>query len=122
MKQFHRRAFLFAILIGASGAIGSEQTAPPAQSQRFPQFENEGVKVWRSVIQASAPLAMHRQEHPRVIIALSGGTIDIVENDGTSAAHVWETGKANARNTMHADVNKGAKPVDVMVVELKHEK
>jgi quercetin dioxygenase-like cupin family protein len=127
MKQFHRGAFLFAILIGASGAIGSEQTAPPAQAQRFPQFENEDVMVWRSVIQANAPLAMHRHEHPRVIIALNGGTIDIVENDGTSAAHVWETGKAywlpaNAPNTMHADVNKGAKPVEVMVVELKHEK
>jgi hypothetical protein len=127
MKPVHRGAFLFAIMIGACGAIGSEQTAPPAQTQRVPQFENDDVKVWRSVIRADAPLTMHRHEHPRVIIALSGGTMNIVEDNGTSAAHVWETGKAywlpaNAPNTVHADVNQGGKPVEVMVVELKHEK
>ena len=127
MKPVHRGAFLFAIMIGACGAIGSEQTAPPAQTQRVPQFENDDVKVWRSVIRADAPLAMHRHEHPRVIIALSGGTMNIVEDNSTSTAHVWETGKAywlpaNPPNTMHADVNQGGKPIEVMVVELKHEK
>ena len=127
MKPVHRGAFLFAIMIGACGAIGSEQTAPPAQTQRVPQFENDDVKVWRLVIRADAPLAMHRHEHPRVIIALSGGTMNIVEDNGTSAAHVWQTGKAywlpaNPPNTMHADVNQGGKPIEVMVVELKHEK
>ena len=127
MKPVHRGAFLLAILIGACGAIGSQQAAPPAHTQRVPQFENDDVKVWRSVILANAPLTMHRHEHPRVIIALSGGTMNIVEDNGTSTAHVWETGKAywlpaNAPNTMHADVNKDDKPIEVMVVELLHEK
>jgi hypothetical protein len=53
--------------------------------------------------------------------------MNIVEGNGTSAAHVSETGKAywlpaNPPNTMHADVNQGGKPIEVMVVELKHEK
>ena len=70
---------------------------------------------------------MHRHDHPRVIIALQGGTMKIVEQGGASEQHVWETGKAywlpaNPPNTMHADVNAGDKPIEVMVVELKHEK
>jgi beta-alanine degradation protein BauB len=69
---------------------------------------------------------MHRHDHPRVIIALSGGTMKIVEKSGSSESHVWETGKAywlpaNPPNTMHADVNAGDKPIEVMVVELEKE-
>ena len=103
----------------------SQQNTP--QTQRYPQFENEDVNVWKSVIIPNAPLTMHRHEHPRVIIALSGGTMNIVEQSGTSEQHIWETGKAywlpaNPPNTMHADVNAGTKPIEVIVVELKHEK
>jgi hypothetical protein len=70
---------------------------------------------------------MHRHDHPRVIIALSGGNIKIVDQGGTSESHLWETGKAywlpaNLPDTMHADVNAGDKPVEVMVVELEKEK
>jgi hypothetical protein len=97
------------------------------QTQRFPQFENDDVKVWKSMVLPNAPLTMHRHEHPRVIIALSGGTMKIVESSGASEEHKWETGKAywlsaNPPNTMHADVNAGDKPIEVMVVELLHEK
>jgi uncharacterized RmlC-like cupin family protein len=90
-------------------------------------LENEDVKVWKSVVMPNAPLTMHRHEHPRVIIALSGGTMKIVESDGKSESHAWETGKAywlpmNPPGTMHADVNAGDKPIEVMVVELEKEK
>ncbi len=97
------------------------------QTQRFPQFENEDVRVWKSVVTPNAPLNMHRHEHPRVIIALSGGTMKIVQQNGPTEVNVWDTGKAywlpaNAPNTMHSDVNGGDKPIEVMVVELKKEK
>ena len=97
-----------------------------SQTQRFPQFDNEDVKVWKSVVMPNAPLTMHRHDHPRVIIALSGGTMKIVDQHGKSEAHVWETGKAywlpaNPPGTMHADVNAGDKPIEVMVVELEKE-
>jgi beta-alanine degradation protein BauB len=50
----------------------------------------------------------------------------IVDPQGKSEEHVWETGKAywlptNPPNTMHADVNAGDKPIEVMVVELEKE-
>jgi quercetin dioxygenase-like cupin family protein len=125
-----RGILLFAILPGISGLTGRQQKPTPQaqkQTRRIPQFDNETVKVWRSVIAPNAPLTMHRHEHPRVIVALNGGTISIVEDNGKSHAHVWETGKAywlpaNPPKTMHADVNNGDQPIEVMVVELKHEK
>jgi beta-alanine degradation protein BauB len=120
---------LFAFLACVSGLTGSQKPTPPAQQQthRIPQFDNESVKVLRSVIAPNAALTMHRHDHPRVVVALNGGTISIVQDNGKSEARVWETGKAywlpaNAPNTMHADVNQGDQPIEVMVVELKHEK
>ena len=108
-----------------SGAQSAAQSA--AQTQRVAQFENEDVKVWKSLVLPNQPLTMHRHDHPRVIVALKGGTMKIVEQDGASETHVWETGKAywlaaNAPNTKHADVNAGAEPIEVMVVELEKEK
>src|SRR5271170_3616426 len=98
-----------------------------AQTQRIPQFENDDVKVWRSVVVPNAPLTMHRHEHGRVIIPIVGGTMNIVTQDGAKEGHQWDTGKAywlpaNKPNEMHADVNAGSKPIEVMVVELKQNK
>ena len=126
MKYFFTHAAVaFAVMLVTVGVMRSQQTTP--QTQRYPQFENDDVNVWKSVIVPNAPLTMHRHEHPRVIIALSGGTMNIVEQSGTTEQHNWETGKAywlpaNPPNTMHADVNAGTKPIEVIVVELKHER
>jgi quercetin dioxygenase-like cupin family protein len=96
-------------------------------TQRYPQFENEDVKVWRSVVYPGAPLTMHRHDHPRVIVALKGGDMKIVEDSGKSEDHPWETGHAywlpaNPPNTQHTDVNAGTGPIEVMVVELEKAK
>ena len=114
---------LLAVLGGSALALSvSSQTA--VQTGRTPQFENEEVKVWKSVIMPNSPLPPHRHEHPRVLTALVGGTMKIVEQDGTSETHEWQTGKsywlpANRPGTLHTDVNAGDKPIEVMVVELK---
>jgi beta-alanine degradation protein BauB len=120
-------AVLFFSLSLPVASTRSQQSAAPSQTQRFPQFENEDVKVWKSVILPNAPLTMHRHDHPRVIIALCGGTMKIVDQSGAAETHIWETGKAywlpaNPPNTLHQDVNAGDKPIEVMVVELTHEK
>lgn len=126
MKQLCSRAVF--VLIGFLGAYGVMRSQQPAsQTQRFPQFENDDVKVWKSVVVPNTPLSMHRHEHGRVIIALQGGVMKIVEQGGSSEQHTWDTGKAywlppNAPGTMHADVNAGNKPIEVMVVELKKDR
>jgi hypothetical protein len=72
------------MLFGAGWAGRSARAAAqaPAQSaaqtQRVAQFENEDVKVWKSLVLPNQPLTMHRHDHPRVIIALKGGTMKIV--------------------------------------------
>jgi beta-alanine degradation protein BauB len=106
-------------------ATGASQ--PKNASTRIPQFENDEVSVWKSIVVPHAPLVMHTHQHPRVIIALTGGEMKIVRQDGSSQSEHWETGKAywlstEEGKTPHADVNAGDKPIEVMVVELKNAK
>ena len=119
-----------AILVAAFAAAALSTSVLISQveqkTQRFPQFENPTVKVWKTVVMPNQPLAMHHHDHPRVIIALTGGTMNIVDPSGNIEPHVWETGKAYwlpamPPNTLHSDINAGQKPMEVMVVELEKE-
>jgi hypothetical protein len=124
MKKIASHAIVaILVFVGTVIVMRSQQSG----TQRFPQFENEDVKVWKSVVYPDAPLTMHRHDHPRVIIALKGGTMKIVEKSGSSEDHTWETGHAywlpaNPAGTQHADVNAGKDPIEVMVVELEKER
>jgi hypothetical protein len=94
---------------------------------RVPQFDNDAVKVWKSVVLPKQPLSLHRHDHPRVIVALTSGTMDLVDQSGMIDRHVWEAGKAYwlpamPPGALHSDVNPGDKPIEVMVVELEKEK
>ncbi len=112
---------LTAIAFGAGFAAAQVVS----RTGREPQFENAEVKVWKSVIMPNDPLPLHRHEHPRVLVALQGGTMKILEESGQSELHPWETGKAywlpaNAPGTRHQDVNVGNAPIEVMVIELQN--
>jgi hypothetical protein len=101
-------------------------TSQPTASQRIPQFENADVKVWKTLVMPNAPLTMHTHDHARVIVALTGGTMKIVNQDGTSEMQRWDTGKAYWLSAAegkkrHADANQGDKPIEVMVIELKND-
>jgi quercetin dioxygenase-like cupin family protein len=113
-----------AALSGAAFAAGFALAQTTQSTGREPQFDNAEVKVWKSVVLPNDPLPLHRHEHPRVIIALQGGTMKILEESGKSELHEWQTGKAywlpaNAPGTRHQDVNVSAKPIEVMVIELQ---
>src|SRR5271168_469319 len=116
-----------AVLVSAIALTPCSTLTPQqvSQVQRFPQFENQDVKVWKTIVIPNAPLTMHTHQHPRVIIALTGGTMKVVNEDGTSELHRWETGKAYWLSAVegkkrHADANAGTQPIEVMVVELKN--
>jgi quercetin dioxygenase-like cupin family protein len=111
------------LLVGAS-TLTPQQAIP---TQRIPQFENADVAVWKTTVMPKAPLQMHTHDHPRVIIALQGGTMKIVYEDGASEIQRWDAGKAywlssEEGKRRHADSNQGDKPIEVMVVELKNAK
>ena len=111
----------------AGFAAGFAVAATQMQTGREPQFENAAVKVWKSRVLPNDPLPFHRHEHPRVLVALTGGTMKILERTGESEVHEWKSGGAywllaNPPGTEHQDVNVGDTPIEVMVIELKNER
>jgi len=115
---------VMAVALPAVFIAGFALAQTMTQTGREPLFENAEVKVWKSVVLPNNPLPLHRHEHPRVLVALKGGTMKILEETGASETHQWETGKAywlpaNAPGTRHQDVNVGEAPIEVVVVELQ---
>ena len=112
--------------LAAAGAGYAAGAATAPQTGRTPQFDNAQAKVWKSLIMPNSPLPFHRHDHPRALIALQGGTMKILDEDGTSEIHEWKAGNAywlpaNAPGTRHQDVNVGTRPIEVIVVELSKE-
>lgn len=97
----------------------------PTASYRVPMFENDEVKVWKTVIVPNSPLSMHRHEFGRTIVVLKGGKLTIVQDTGEKKVVEWETGKAYwldadpPGDKKHADVNETSETIEVMVVEGK---
>jgi beta-alanine degradation protein BauB len=117
---------LLSFLTGA-GAMAARQQVQSA-TRREPQFENEHLKVWKSIIMPKQPLALHRHEHGRALVALVGGRLTVVDSSGTALnTYDWESGKAywlaaDPPGQLHADVNNTDKPIEVIVVELKKDR
>jgi quercetin dioxygenase-like cupin family protein len=91
-------------------------------THRVPQFENERVRVWKTVIMPHQPLKMHRHDNSRVVVGLKGGTLKKIEETGEVSYLTFETGKAyylteDLPGTMHADINESDEPIEVMVIE-----
>jgi beta-alanine degradation protein BauB len=113
--------------VAGAGAMWAQQQVQSA-SRREPQFENDEVRAWKSIIMPKQPLTFHRHDHGRAIIALRGGRLDLVGKDGkVLRSNTWQTGKAywygvDPTGQMHADVNNTSKPIEVIVVELKKDK
>jgi hypothetical protein len=117
------------LLVAATAVVSAAATwaLQGERSRREPQFENAKVKVWKSIILPNQPLTLHRHEHGRALIALKGGTIQVVDEAGkTLDTYRWEDGKAywldaDPPGKMHGDVNEGPGTIEVIVVELQKE-
>jgi hypothetical protein len=114
---------LVAVAFAAGVAAGAR--AQPGATRREPQFENEHVQVWKSIIMPNQPLALHRHDFGRTIVAVKGGTLDIVDARGaTVKTMTWETGKAywldkDPAGEQHGDMNRGTDPIEVIVVQMR---
>ena len=53
------------LVLGGVLGVAATLAAQTAQSgtRREPQFENEHVRAWKSIIMPKQPLTMHRHEH-----------------------------------------------------------
>ena len=112
------------VVFAAGIGVGAWQQQA-AQTRREPQFENEHVSVWKSIILPNQPLALHRHDLGRTIVALKGGTLDVVDANGkTMKQMTWESGKAywlgpDPAGEQHGDMNRGNEPMEVIVVQMK---
>jgi hypothetical protein len=97
-------------------------------THRIPMFENDLVKVWKTIIIPNSPLSMHRHEHSRTIVVLKGGTLTIKQDTGEKKTVEWKTGQAYwldadpPGNKQHADLNDTKDTIEVMVIENKKDK
>ena len=95
-----------------------------AEVQRFPQFDNERATAWKSVIPAHSQSTMHRHDHFRTVVALTGGALKTVTADGQTTVTALEKGKAYwfapmPQGVTHKDVNDTDQTIEVVVVEVK---
>ena len=57
-------------------------------------FENEHAICWKTTVPPNLPLKMHRHDRARTIVALQGGVLKRVDEDGSRMDLVFKTGKA----------------------------
>ncbi len=114
------------VLSFVAGVLWAQQQSQP--TRREPQFENDHVRTWKSIIMPKQPLTQHRHDHGRALIALTDGQLKVVDKDGKIVnTYNWERGKAywldaDPPGQTHADVNDTAAPIEVIVVELKRDR
>jgi quercetin dioxygenase-like cupin family protein len=121
-----RLACLVCFVAGAGAMWAQQQTQ--GGSRREPQFENDQVSVWKSIIMPKQPLTLHRHDHGRTLVALTDGQLKVVDKDGKVLdTYTLNKGKAmwlgvDPPGQLHADVNDGPRPVEVIVVQLKKDR
>lgn len=113
-------AFIF---LACCCLLHSEEVVSTSTHRVF-QFENEHVRVWKTVIMPHQPLKMHRHDCPRVVVGLKGGVLKKIEETGETSNLNFETGAAywlteDPPGILHGDINESDGPIEVMIMELK---
>lgn len=115
---------LASLLVLASA--NADATRP--HTTRMPQFTNDEVAVWETVVYPSTRqlLKMHRHDYDRIVVAFDDGKLKITSNKGkthllTLKKHKAYFLKKDPPGETHTDENLGSHPLKVMVVELKNE-
>ncbi len=128
MTKIIHLLFLCTVFLTGTAMFSESYGQNTNVTHRVPMFENDDVKVWKTVIMPNSPLSMHRHEHGRTIVVLKGGTLTIQQDTGEKKKVEWETGKAYwldadpPGDKKHADVNETNQAIEVMVVENKKDK
>ena len=72
---------IWRLVFAAGIAVGALQQQASRHAPRAAVRERH-VQVWKSIIMPNQPLALHRHDHGRTIVALKGGTLDVVDANG----------------------------------------
>lgn len=91
-------------------------------TKRIPQFSNEQVSVWKTIIYPgkSKELPMHAHTKGRVLVALTDGVIKFNEANGNSKTLnlVKDHAYFLPADNQHTDENIGSNPIKVMIISL----
>lgn len=92
---------------------------------RIPLFENDTVRVWRTVIAPGEPLPVHYHEKPRVAVPLQDVHLKRVFA-GSTEKLTFERGKAywESQETKHEShevhtANQTDRDIEIVIVEIK---
>lgn len=112
------RAFFALMLVALT-------TTAIANTNRQPLLQQDNVTVWRTTIAPGKKdvLQMHRHEHDRILVALTDGTLKIVDNHKKMSYLKLVTGNAyylkkDTDGSTHTDENIGKNPIKVVVINL----
>ena len=116
------------ILSSAAGAGIMFSQQQHAASRREPQFTNQYLQVWKSIVMPKQPLTLHRHDHGRALVALTDGDLKVVDRNGKvldtyrlkAGRAMWLA--ADPPGQMHADVNDSSRPIEVVVVQLQQDR
>lgn len=124
----HLRTVAIASVLSFTAGAGLMWAQQQVQtSRREDQFENDEMKAWKTTVMPKQPLALHRHEHGRALVALTDGVLQVTDKNGKVLdTYNLKAGKAmwlskDPPGQMHADVNPGTKPIEVIVVQLKQD-
>ena len=113
------------LVVSAAGAAAAIQQAQASQTRREPQFENDNVRVWKSIIMPNQPLTLHRHEFGRTIVDAQGRHArhrrcrrQDDEEGGLGNRESLLAGQGPA-GQQHGDINRGTQPIEVIVVEMR---
>ncbi len=120
MKLIKSLAFLGLGVISnfTANALDAEKT------QRILQFENEDVKVWKTILMPNDPLPMHAHNDKRILVALTDTSLKVTNDKGETKQYNWPKGTAHFLDVkdsseLHNDANESTEPMEVMVISLK---
>ncbi len=111
--------FLFFIMMNAHADL--------KKTIRIPQFSNQEVTIWKTIIYPNNNhiLKMHWHQYNRIVVALNNGVLKIVNDQGK--IHYLKLEKDHAYyltkdipGRLHSDENITKAPIKVLVIELKN--
>lgn len=114
-------SFMQKVLLGLSFLLTTGIQALEYQLQ----FENEQVIVAKAKILPHEEIGLHRDAYPQVVIALQGGTITRLEEDGRKVDVEFPTGvpvfrPTDPENQLHRSVNNSSSPIELIIIQLKN--
>ena len=117
--KIQTRALLIAFSLMAVTVAHAQDPVAVDPKHHKVEFENDQVRVLRITFDPGETAPMH--EHPCAIaVQIRDGSLDFTLADGTSRQALLKQGQiSTAKPTKHQVENKGDKPVEVILVEMK---